>query len=426
MINFLKRNIEEIIVNGFLALKKKINILIKFILLILPKYLFFICILFFIYLLKPLIHIRFYQLTSSRIGHFVLNPEIYLCEKEFFNKKGLDIFCYQKEICNNFLAELFKRKLIIFPRQIIEPIIIINNFLIKYFSYFKNHKIHITCPDRDVNNLFDKFETHFKFTDEENFLGLEYLKSKGLNKNSKFVILYVRDSKYLEIKYPKQNWGYHDYRNFNIEDFIPAAEELTRKGFFVFRMGSIVEKKIQSKNKMIIDYASSNERSDFLDIFLCAKCNFCLSTSSGFDGVPQIFRRPVASIFVPFYLVYSWSSNQLVMTKHHFSISKKRNLKLSELLKIDQKKLLFTSEYEKNDIKLLPNSPDEILEFANEAVSIFTLNDKSRVNEKNQKTFWDLFEKLIKSQNLNNYHGKYKAIISESFLKTNPEWLQLQ
>ena len=28
-------------------------------------------------------------------------------------------------------------------------------------------------------------------------------------------------------------------------------------------------------------------------------------------------------------------------------------------------------KHEKNDIKLIPNSPDEILEFANEAVSIF-------------------------------------------------------
>tara|TARA_Y100000590_G_C15712309_1_gene1010697 strand:+ start:913 stop:2187 length:1275 start_codon:yes stop_codon:yes gene_type:complete len=424
VINFIKRNLEEINKNGFLALKKKTEILIKFLFFIFPKYLICMLFLFFIYLLKPIFHIRFYQLNSSRIGHFALNPEIYLCEKEFFKKKSLDIFCYQEEICNSFLAEFFKRKLIILPRHLIEPIVRINNFLSKYFSYFKNHKINITCPDRDVNNLFDKFEPHFKFTDEENNLGMDYLKSKGLNKNSKFIILYVRDSKYLKVKYPNQSWGYHDYRNYDIEDFIPAAEDLTRKGFFVFRMGSVVEKKIETNNKMIIDYASSNERSDFLDIFLCAKCNFCLSTSSGFDGVPQIFRRPVASIFVPFYLIYSWSSNQLVMTKHHFSISKKRNLKFSELLKIDHKKLLFSNEYEKNDIKLISNSPSEILEFANEAVSIFTLNDKNIVNQKNQKIFWGLFEKLIKNQNLNNYHGKYKAIISMSFLKKNAEWLQ--
>jgi putative glycosyltransferase (TIGR04372 family) len=33
-------------------------------------------------------------------------------------------------------------------------------------------------------------------------------------------------------------------------------------------------------------------RTEFLDIYLGAKCKFCVSTGTGWDSIPQIFRRP--------------------------------------------------------------------------------------------------------------------------------------
>ena len=41
-----------------------------------------------------------------------------------------------------------------------------------------------------------------------------------------------------------------------------------------------------------------------------------------------------------------------------------------------------------------------------------------------KKNFGLILKKLIKKQNLENYHGDTRSIMSESFLKSNPEWLQ--
>ena len=41
-----------------------------------------------------------------------------------------------------------------------------------------------------------------------------------------------------------------------------------------------------------------------------------------------------------------------------------------------------------------------------------------------QKKFWFNFKNLLKNKNLENYHGDTRSIMSESFLKSNPEWLQ--
>ena len=46
-----------------------------------------------------------------------------------------------------------------------------------------------------------------------------------------------------------------------------AAEELTKKGFYVIRTGSMQKENIKSDNPMIIDYAFSKFKSDFGDIF---------------------------------------------------------------------------------------------------------------------------------------------------------------
>ena len=71
------------------------------------------------------------------------------------------------------------------------------------------------------------------------------------------------------------------------------AINLAKKGYWVFRMGKYVEKQFNNLHKMIYDYAKSQYRSDFLDIWLTANCHFCLSTSTGLDDVAKTFRLPL-------------------------------------------------------------------------------------------------------------------------------------
>jgi putative glycosyltransferase (TIGR04372 family) len=58
-------------------------------------------------------------------------------------------------------------------------------------------------------------------------------------------------------------------------------------------MGALVKEPLVSRNPKVIDYASNGMRTEFLDVFLGAHCNFCISTGSGWDSIPTIFRRPI-------------------------------------------------------------------------------------------------------------------------------------
>jgi len=49
---------------------------------------------------------------------------------------------------------------------------------------------------------------------------------------------------------------------------------------------------------MIIDYASYNQCTDFIDIYLGAKCQFFISSAMGIDAIPMIVRR--LSVFIYF------------------------------------------------------------------------------------------------------------------------------
>ena len=65
-------------------------------------------------------------------------------------------------------------------------------------------------------------------------------------------------------------------------------------------MGAIVEHQLDFKHPMFFDYASNGARTEFRDIFLGANCTFCISTGSGWDEIPRVFKRPTMYVnFVP-------------------------------------------------------------------------------------------------------------------------------
>ena len=142
---------------------------------------------------------------------------------------------------------------------------------------------------------------HISFNNEEKIKGEEILREFGIPESAKFVCLIVRDSAYLD-RYKDQtlkDFSYHNYRDYDIDNFLLAAEELANRGYYVFRMGVKVHKPLKSSNPKIVDYANSKMRSDFMDIYLSANCTFGVTTSTGLDAVFYVFRKPAALIVTP-------------------------------------------------------------------------------------------------------------------------------
>ena len=380
---------------------------------------------------RPFVLIRVGFLHSDRIGHFAANHEIYLCEDEVRisegGKQSIDLYYMGRiPVCNEQLATMWKRKLRVWNSLLLRPI----SLIFRSTDLLASHVCgDMPSQDRDVNNILDRTTPHLEFTSAEEIKGLELLRQFGVPSGAEYVCFIVRDSGYLKTLYGDLG-EYHSYRNADISNFMLAAEELTKYGVYVFRMGSVVEKEFISDNPMIIDYASSGLRSDFMDIFLGATCLFCLTTSTGFDAVPLIFRRPLAIVnYAPAGALPTWGKRHVVLTKHHVSESTGNELTLSQILDSEVAHALSSNDYIKAGIQLEENSPTEIADVCIEMYQRIKgqwLDDAGDVER--QKQFQNLFTNrssiMTHPISEKQMHGKIDCTFSSEFFRQNLDFMR--
>jgi putative glycosyltransferase (TIGR04372 family) len=312
-------------------------------------------------LIRPWLLVRWGKLISLRIGHFVANTELYLCEQDaginVTKQRRLDLFYMGGPICNQQLATMWKRILCIWPSWLTAPVIRVDRLMPGGAVHGIGHN---TQSDRDVHNLLDRFPPHLEFTHEEETRGEVGLKAMGIPLGTPFVCLIVRDSAYLKTQQPGKDWRYHNYRDCDIQNYILAAEELVDSGYFVIRMGAKVRDVMKSANPRVIDYATNGMRSDFMDVYLGAKCTFCISTSLGWDAVPAWgFRRPtIFTDFLPIGYFPTFSNKFIFITRRQILSEQQRELTLREIFDHGVGFALRTSEYESKGIKLIENTPE--------------------------------------------------------------------
>ena len=364
--------------------------------------------------LRPLVLIRFGELISSRIGHFAANTEIYLCERDLgmHGKRGLDIFYINSSVSNRQLMKMWGR---ILP---ISPFAAGLDMLNRALPGGREHRIpYRNDQDKDMYGVLESTEAHINFTDYEERSGRESLKKFGISGGSPFVCFLSRSPDYLDTVFPKGSWHYHGYRDSDISNFVPAAVELTRRGYFAIRMGAAVNEKLKADNPMVIDYAAKY-RTDFLDIYLSARCRFHLGDNGGFNCVPMIFRRPLAIVnMIPLEYAPTWGSNYLFIPKKLWLREEGRFLSFREILSSEIGKFHYSRQYEESGIKVIENTPEEITALAVEMD--LRLRDKwemSKSDEELQQRFWGLF----KASGINRI---FRSRIGAEFLRQNRELL---
>ena len=390
-----------------------------------------------IIIFKPFVTIRFMSISSNRIGHFAGNVEIYLCEKDKRKdtRKYYDICFYQTLVSNVTLAEMWRKKLNILPNYFIFPIYFTLEFFSKFLKFLKVHIVkNESIDNRDYNNYLDNTLPQLKISNKQHITGIKFLKEFGLSKNDKFVCFIVRDDAYLSNIYHKKDWSYWSYRNYDIDDFILAAEELTKLGYFVFRMGKLTQKKMVTKNKMIIDYSKSPIRNDFLDIYLGANCEFCLTTDVGFDYIPFIFRRPLASITDPISLIKFSSKKFLNIYSDYFSTKDNRKLSLSEIFEYNLAYFSGSQYLYENNIKLIHPDKYQIRDLVLDMIDYIKNDFKlSEMDEKLQTKFFEIYKKKLNSDyfketflkelknetDISKLHKEFYGRISPSFITKN-------
>ena len=358
----------------------------------------------------------FYEMITSRIGHLAMNTELFLRRLKYTNyydkKNNIYIgLCDRCPVSNHQLLNMYKR-----DNYIIESRIFSIIFKGIFKTWIKKTEFYHILPF-EGNEYYElnNFKRILSFSEAEDILGKQLLKKMGIGENDWFVCFHSRDRSYLG-----EGYEYHDYRDSDINNYLPAAEYIAKQGGYAIRMGSAVDKPLpKERHPRIIDYAI-DYRSDFMDIYLSVHCRFFLGNTAGIIVVSWIFDVPTACAnYLP--LEYTpLRSGDLFIPKKIWSRGEKRFLTYKEILDSGAGLYLYSEQYENAGIEVVENSSDEILELAREMnMRLDKHYESTDEDEELQRRYISLFKP---------HHFCYgtPARIGVYFLRENIELLDLE
>jgi putative glycosyltransferase (TIGR04372 family) len=375
--------------------------------------------------LRPVALVRIDLLKSERLGHFAGDTEVYLNGRDAGVNvppgRYVDIWYHNWPICNRQLARMWARVMTIGPAWLLAPADTANRLLPGWETHVINPP-HDPNSDRDPQNLLDRFPAHLRFLSDEDRRGEAGLRKLGIAEGAPWVCLHVRDDRYLQDALPWWNWSYHDYRNCSISNYVLASEELVKRGYYVVRMGALVREPMPVSHPMIIDYSANGMRDDFMDIYLGAKCAFCISNGSGFDAVPFIFRRGIVYVdHVPLGIINTFSEKFVATTKKHWSRRDQRFMTLREIFASGAGVGMSNREDGHGiGVDLIESTPEEI------AAVVLEMEERMRgvwqptaEDADLQRRFWEIFQEAQEGLWAHGMRSNFGA----DFLRRHRDWL---
>ena len=378
-------------------IKSSFKILLNYI-----KIIYSIIFIFFIYLIsfKKKFYIGFIKTKS--LGTFSTSMEVfkYECLEKKISLDDFTILWFRSQnIANKVLFEKYFHDQIVLPGYFLRPVYdfcIKYNFLKKKFiapyrSIDKNYKKNIILKKediwnhRDIHDVLIRNKPYIKFSKEEIEIGENFLNSKGVRSQDKFVCFGSRGKKF-------KGEDVETIRNGKITNQIKTMNFLTSKDYKVFRMGRNEDQKLEcANNKLIIDYAFDEHKSDLLDLYIFSKCDFLISGNSGLNTLATLFRKQKLVVdFAGFNEINTENDKyiSLIVPKIYRRTGNNELVKFSEVFEKnlepiakveDIKELGYFAEY---------TSENEILEATKEFLNSKNLDTSDDYDE--QKSFWKL------------------------------------
>jgi len=318
-------------------------------------------------LLRPFVIIQIYKVHDWRIGHMVSTTQRFTLEVREWNatnKKKKVIFYYfgSQYPSNKFFKKMLTR----------HHLSLGNNWgFLLYYLCSQIPFLNATTIQQTIDNrgLILRYGTELQFSKKEIKDGCEFLSKFGLAPFGKFVCLNVRDGQFLGQTRSKKEFK-HTPRNSNIETYLGASVYLAGKGYTVFRMGLAVNSQMPSNHPQITDYATNGMRTEFLDCFLGAHCGFSISTGSGWDEIPKIFRRPMMfTNIVPILEFNEITRPVLIFPKLLLDLNSNQLISINEAIERDLANQSNANYLQENGVGVVDLSDEDLVAAASEMVS---------------------------------------------------------
>jgi putative glycosyltransferase (TIGR04372 family) len=358
----------------------------------LPKISIFLLSLPFVILMRvirPVIWVRLIPIRD-RIGHGLADIDIYLLKRRagLYPFKGLDIFYPDRPWkCNRQMIKMWQRLIPLYDLVFWIVWAHWGNPVMEGHNYYPVHGY------RDIHGLSNDVPPSVSFTAKEEDRGAALLRAMGIAPGSPIVCFHARDNVFLNVHTPGKNWEYHDFRDVDIDTYVPAIKELVARGYYPIRMGKVVNKAFSWKDSHVIDYAVSPWRSDFADMYLISRCHFYIGTSCGMDAVAEFFRKPrIILNMISIIDISFWSLNYFCIFKKLWLIKDKRFLTFREQINSEVGGIMEAAQFKEHGLEIVDNTPEEILDAVIEreerSRGCWQTNDEY---EDLQRRFWGLY-----------------------------------
>jgi putative glycosyltransferase (TIGR04372 family) len=299
-----------------------------------------------------------FLLGNGAIGHYPLNM---LLSREIYGDNCVYVFKSGVKFANEYLNNKLKSEFN-FNQSYEELIQLMKSISFLTFGLYK----YTEFPEQMKENIgysqaLGSGKTLFSFTDIENNIGIKYLEKYNINPN-KFVCFHMRSSEY-NLKFKSSNHRENTsfkFRNTDPKTHLPGIEYLCNSGYSVIRMGKYMKEPFSFKHDNFIDYAISDDRNDFLDIWLGSKCKFMFGPSSGGIQTPILFNGYFLDTGVfPIGRIWSWAPKTMYLPR----LAKKNNklLSIKDLVELNIIGLVDGEYCESLGVEILPCTENEIL-----------------------------------------------------------------
>lgn len=193
--------------------------------------------------------------------------------------------------------------------------------------------------------------------------GRDELAKMGVPHDVRFVCFHNREGGYSP---SDEQW--HSYRNCNVLNYLEAARCLVERGIYCVRLGDPTTQPLP-RMPGVVDYAHSDSRSDWMDVFLCAQCEFFIGNSSGPLLLAGAFGRPMClANLVPLSTVLPFGPRDLGIPKLLWHEQERRYLTFREIFESQTANFRFSRLYREHGILPMENPAEDIRDLALESL----------------------------------------------------------
>ena len=288
-----------------------------------------------------------------------------------------------------------------------------------HFVSFHDCTLNILAAHKVVNRQWD-VENHppiLTLTTEDYERGWNCLKSLGIPEGAWFVCLHVRGPGWRDEGSSSQN-----FRNCDIETYFSAIKTIVEAGGWVVRIGDPVSMTPLPPMENVIDYAHSDAKSDWMDVFCCAQCRFIIGTPSGMWPISSAFGVSlIMTNMLPTNLAFDFSSQDIFIPRLCWSIKKNRYLTFRELLSFPVAVATSQFSYDRLGLKIEENTEEDINEVVTEMMKRL---DKTLEYSNEDEIKQERFRSLTTSSFYGEKDISINARIGNDFLCRNKHLLE--